>query len=48
MRISALNGSDMEAVLAASIFEAASEDLRETRRCWLPGALPTPPRNSTT
>jgi mannose-6-phosphate isomerase-like protein (cupin superfamily) len=38
----------MEAVLAASIFEAASEDLRETRRCWLHDALPTPPRSSTT
>ena len=27
----------MEAVLAAPIFEAASGDLQETRRCWFPG-----------
>ncbi len=27
----------MEAILAAPIFEAASDDLHETRGCWLPG-----------
>ena len=27
----------MEAILAAPIFEAASGDLQETRRCWFPG-----------
>lgn len=29
----------MEAILAAPIFEAASDDLHETRRCWLPGEI---------
>src|SRR4051812_24568827 len=29
----------MEAILAAPIFEAASDDLHETRRCWLPGKI---------
>lgn len=32
----------MEATLAAPIFEAASSDLRETRRCWLPPGADSP------
>jgi mannose-6-phosphate isomerase-like protein (cupin superfamily) len=32
----------LEATLAAPMFEAASTDLRETRRCWLPGPVTQP------
>jgi mannose-6-phosphate isomerase-like protein (cupin superfamily) len=32
----------IEATLAAPIFEAASDDLHETRRCWLPGEVRQP------